>query len=242
MCIDLDATLSAPSGRPGPDGLPTAPRRSHGRATDFRLAVYRGLGALLVGLAGCAPRGPAPLPEDVERVLDEVETAIVDRAYDSAHSHVDYRFRLDEVLGDLWRSGSDADREDLERLTRGMFEDTSERHRERMIGKRMVRDLLKRGAREVWVESRPEGDGDLVWRYRLTRREDTWAITQREVRVSGVPSDSTRFWPMAQKQLAIRFGRPVTLRELTANLPSVMGTLRARAIRIPALHPPGEAP
>lgn len=194
---------------------------------------------VLIGVFGaCAPRGKALPTPDVVAVVDEVERAIVEGDYARAHSLVDYRYRLDEVLGELWRSGSEADREDLEALTRGMFEETSEKHRDRFAGRPMDRVLTSRSGLHLWVESRPHGDDGFAWRYRLTRRGTSWAITVREFKVSGAPNDSTRFWHMAQSQLMSRFGRPVTLREFTANLPSVMGTFKARSIRIPAMRRP----
>lgn len=196
---------------------------------------------ILTGLmTACAPRGKAIPRPDIVAVIDEVERAIVAGDFARAHESVDYRYRLDEMLGDLWRSGDDADRDDLERLTRRMFETTSESYLERFAGRPMERWLTSRSGPHLWVESGPRGDDGFVWRYRLTRRGTTWAITQREFRVSGAPSDSTRFWPMALKQLQNRFGRPLTLRELTANLPSVMGTLKARSIRIPSMNPPSQ--
>jgi hypothetical protein len=187
-------------------------------------------------LVACAPRGREVPPDAALLAIDAVERAIAARDWPAAHTLVDYRYRLDEVLGDVWRAGSRADQDDLEALTRGMFEDTSEAHLERFVGKPMQRSVTSRTGPHLWVESHPRGDAkSFVWRYRLTRRGDSWSITQREFRVSGMSSDSTRFWPMAQSRIATQFGRAVDLRELTANLPSVMGTLRARSIRIPAL-------
>jgi hypothetical protein len=196
---------------------------------------------VLTGVFGaCAPRGQAIPAPDILAVVDEVERAIVERDYGRAHALVDYRHRLDEVLGELWRSGSDADRDDLVGLARAMLEDTSEKHRERFAGRPMERRLTSRTRLHQWVESRPLDDEGFAWRYRLTRRGTSWAITVREFKVSGALNDSTRFWHMAQSQLTSRFGRPITLREFTANLPSVMGTFRARSVRIPAM--PGRTP
>lgn len=190
-------------------------------------------------LLGCAPRGKErPRPELVA-IIDEVERAIAAREFDRAHALVDYRYRLDELLGDMWRDGDEADRDDLVHLTQGMFEDTSENHRDRFVDRPMERTVVKRSGPHVWVESRPRGESGFAWRYRLTRRGDTWAITVRDFKVSAGQNDSTQFWHMARKHLTSQFGRPLTLREFTANLPSVMGTFKARSFRVPALRPTG---
>lgn len=202
--------------------------------TSLVLAVV-----LLSTLLGCAPRGKErPRPELVA-IVDQVERAIAAREFDRAHALVDYRFRLEELLGDMWRVATDADRDDLVRLTQGMFEDTSENHNERFVDRPMERTVVRRSGPHVWVESRPRGESGFAWRYRLTRRGDTWAITVRDFKVSAGLNDSTRFWHMALKHLTSQFGRPLTLREFTANLPSVMGTFKARSFRVPALAPAG---
>lgn len=215
----------------------------HGPDFDTRCDLTRAslvlVVVLLSTLLGCAPRGKErPRPELVA-IVDEVERAIAARDFERAHAHVDYRFRLEELLGDMWRDGADTDRDDLVHLTRGMFEDTSENHRERFVDRPMERTLERRSGPHVWVESRPRGESGFAWRYRLTRRGDTWAITVRDFKVSAGLNDSTRFWHMAHKHLTSQFGRPLTLREFTANLPSVMGTFKARSFRVPALGPEG---
>lgn len=212
---------------PAPEFLPRTDPRLKRRLLAFAFAGV---------LVGCAPRGREVPPDAALTAIDAVERAIAARDWPAAHALVDYRYRLEEVLGDVWRAGSRADQDDLETVTREMFEDTSEAHLERFVGKPMQRSVTSRAGPHLWVESHPKGDAkSFVWRYRLTRRGDSWSITQREFKVSGMSSDSTRFWPMAQSRIATQFGRAVDLRELTANLLSVMGTLRARAIRIPAL-------
>lgn len=194
---------------------------------------------LLSTFLGCAPRGKErPRPELVA-IVDEVERAIAARDFDRAHAVIDYRFRLEELLGDMWRDGAEADRDDLVHLTQGMFEDTSEKHRERFVDRPMERSIVRRSGPHVWIESRPRDESGFAWRYRLTRRGDTWAITVRDYKVSAGLNDSTRFWQMARKHLTSQFGRPLTLREFTANLPSVMGTFKARSFRVPALAPAG---
>lgn len=219
----------------------SAPARGHGTST--RTTTQLLLFACFAACLGCAPRGKAVPPPEVLAVVVEVERAMAARSWPSAHRLVDYRYRLEEVLGDVWSAGAPADQEDLEALTQRMFEDTSENYRDRWVGLPMQRTIMKRTGPHLWVESHPRGDAkSFVWRYRLTPRGTSWSITQREFMVAGTPSDSTRFWPMAQRQIANQFGRPVDLRELTANLPSVMGTLRARSFRIPDLPSSGSSP
>ncbi|HRE91326.1 MAG TPA: hypothetical protein PK095_19570 [Myxococcota bacterium] len=222
----LDATIAAGTG-PDRSRLPDLSRPA------LVLAVV-----LLSTLLGCAPRGKERPRPDVVAIIDEVERAITARDFSRVHAQVDYRFRLEELLGDLWRGGEDVDRDDLVALAQSMFEDTSEKHRERFVDRPMERVLVKRSGPHVWVESRPRGESGFAWRYRLTRRGDTWAITVRDFKVSAGQNDSTQFWHMARKHLTNQFGRPLTLREFTANLPSVMGTFRARTFRIPALAQP----
>lgn len=223
----LDATI--PCGT-----SPDSSRRRDLSRSALVLAV-----ALLSTLLGCAPRGKErPRPELVA-IVDEVERAIAAREFDRAHALVDYRFRLEELLGDMWRDGTDADRDDLVQVTQRMFEDTSENHRERFVDRPMERALVRRSGPHVWVESRPRGESGFAWRYRLTRRGDTWAITVRDFKVSAGLNDSTQFWHMARKHLTSQFGRALTLREFTANLPSVTGMFKARSFRVPALGPAG---
>jgi hypothetical protein len=198
------------------------------------LMVLSGLGS------GCVARSPrALMPLAAEAVLSRLEEAVTRRDYVVAHALVNYRYRLSEVLADLWSAGSDEAQESLVSQSQAMFEDTSERLREHFAGLALHHVVKRRDGPHLWVDSVPAGaKAAFAWSYRLTASEETWTITQREYRVSGTPSDSTRFWPMARKQIAARFGRPITLEELAANLPSVMGTMRVRAIRVPELPRP----
>jgi len=196
----------------------------------------------------CAPRGPEPLPAEVRAVLDEVEQALARRDFATAHRHVGFRYRLEEVLGELWRDGPEAAREDLVRRLAEMFDATSEKNRERYVGRARELRVLRRQGEHFWVESRvsaPDAHGKhFAWHYRLTPRGTTWAITQREYLVGGVPSDSTRYWPMAIRRISGLFGRTPTLSELAANLESVEGTMRIHRIQLPGSGsiPPRQAP
>lgn len=185
----------------------------------------------------CAPRGEEPPDEAVLAVVDGFEKALSVRDYEAAHERVDYRFRLAEGLGDIWEGGDEAAREDLVAATKAMMVETSERYRDKWVGRPMVRRLIAREHADVWIQSGPASDGGdgFAWRYRLARRGATWAITRRDFQVDGTPVDSTRFWPIALKQIATQFGRTPTLREFVANLPSVQGTAQMRRIRVPEL-------
>lgn len=183
----------------------------------------------------CAPRGDEPPTEAMLAVVDGFEKALTTKDYEGAHARVDYRYRLAETLGDIWEAGDESAREDLVAATQAMMVETSERYRAKWVGRPMVRRVIGHERAEVWIQSGPEGDGEsgFAWRYRLARRGATWAITRRDFLVDGTPVDSTRFWPIALKQIAAQFGRPPTLRELVANLPSVLGTAQMRRIRVP---------
>lgn len=192
---------------------------------------------LAVLLGACAPRGPAPVPDDVLAVVDAVESALVRGDKSEARRHVDFRYRLEEMLGDLWRAGPESAREELVRRMEEMFDETADGQEPHWAGHRMEREVLRADREHLWVESRPADSDDFAWQYRLTREGHRWAITQREYRVHEARSASTRFFPMARAQIAKQMGHPPNLEELAANLPSVMGTMRARSFRVPP--PPG---
>jgi hypothetical protein len=195
---------------------------------------------LLVGAAlssACVGRAPDdPTDGAGVRIVAAFEAAIAEQEFGPAHAAMDYAYRLDEVLGDMWRAGTDEDRDDLIGLSRGMLEDTTARYWSTCCaGRTMARSLERREGDDVWIKSEVVGDPKgFRWLYRLSRRGDGWRITQREYMDNHVlRSNSTRFWPMAIKKIASDFGRAPTLRELTANLPSVMGTIRSRVFRVP---------
>lgn len=218
---------SGPAVRPTEPAAP--PRRT---APKPRVSVW-----LAVWLGACAPRGPEPVPDDALVVVDALETALVRGDKAEARRQVDFRFRLEEALGDLWRSGPESARQELVRRMEQMFDETADGQQARWAGRRMEREQLRRDRNHLWVESRPADGEDFAWQYRLTRKGDSWAITQREYRVHGARSASTRFFPMARAQIAKQMGHPPSLEELAANLPSVMGTMRARSFKVPP--PPG---
>jgi hypothetical protein len=198
---------------------------------------------LFVGLAACVVAAGVGVwvltarGDDPEAVVVSFENAVEHDDLDAAHALVDYRYRLEEVLGDFWRSGTDADRDALVRLTQGMLTDTTGKHwPDCCRGRAMARRLMSAEADVAWVESRPEGEGalDFKWRYRLNRRDGAWRITQREYTRERAPSDSTRFWSMALKAVRQRLGKEPTLNEFQANLLAVMPELRVRTYVVPS--------
>jgi len=207
---------------------------------------------LVLCLVACAPRGPEALPESARSVIDAVESALARRDFATAHGYVDFRYRLAESLGDLWRGGPAEAQDDLVHRLEEMFDETSEAQRARYAGLPMLREVERREGRQLWVESRSARDDGAVtetkqargkgfaWHYRLIPRGTSWAITQREYLVDGMPSDSTRFWPMARNQIAEKFGRQPTLSELAANLEMVKGTMRIRRLTVPSLDGPAQ--
>ncbi|MFO0744067.1 MAG: hypothetical protein U1F43_00135 [Myxococcota bacterium] len=186
--------------------------------------------------AGCVARGPYdPSDGKAVGVVREVEAAIARGDLAGAHAAVDYRARLDEVLGDLWRSGSPEDQADMVAFSQVMFEETTRRYWGECCARALMAARVSRlDGDSVWVESSPaDSTTGFVWMYRLSRRGDTWRITQREYRDGrALRSDSTRFWPMAIRKIASQYGRMPTLRELTANLPTAMKTIRAKVYTV----------
>jgi hypothetical protein len=203
-----------------------------------RVAAYAVL--LAAGVGMWAVLRPASRGPDATIAAFEAALAAGDEA--RAHALVDYRHRLSEVLGPLFDAGPEADRAELERLTREMLVATSRKQWPTCCeGREMARRVMGEADRRpaptdevAWVVSRPADGADFRWEYRLHRKEGAWRITQREYTQDGILSDSTRFWPMARKAVARRIGREPTLGELTANLEAVKGDLRVRAIRVPS--------
>lgn len=192
--------------------------------------------ATMVAATGCVGRGPGdPSDGKAVAVVSEVEAALERGDFATAHRAVDYRARLEEVLGDLWRAGTPEEQADLVGFSQVMFEDTTRRYWDECCAHALMAARVSRlDGDSVWVESRPEGDRHgFRWMYRVSKRGDAWRITQREYRDDrALRSDSTRFWPMAIRKISGQFGRTPTLRELTANLPTAMKTLRARVYTV----------
>ncbi|MCC6621026.1 MAG: hypothetical protein IT385_07210 [Deltaproteobacteria bacterium] len=200
----------------------------------------RALAALAIcALGACVERAPDdPSNGQAVRLVREVERGLSRGDHGPALAAVDFEYRLAEVLPDLWPSGTAEERADLVALGSAMFEDTTARYWDMCCaGRDLVPRVARRQGEHVWVRSDAVGGPNgFRWLYRLTKRGDGWRITQREFQDDHVlRSDSTRFWPMALKKITSRFGRPPTLRELIANLPGVMGTIKARVIKVPDL-------
>ncbi len=193
---------------------------------------------LTVLAAACAERGgPRQTVEQLHHALRAEELGALDEL-------VDFRFRLREMLEEVWDAGSSTDRADAIELARGLFVATTERlWKTHYEGRRVTTWIArKEPGGHVWVESRAEGGSSppLTWSYRLTRSERGWRVTQREYAMGQARSDTSAFYPMALRRLGKEFGRMPTLAELNANLPSLVGRMKARRIKIPELSsPPG---
>ena len=166
------------------------------------------------------------------RVIKAVERAIDGGDLAAAHGSVDVEYRLAEVLGAFFTDGTEPERRDLEALTFEMFDRTTTQHWDECCrGRQMRLRFKKQVAGDVWIVSEPTGPDapKFAWEYRLSQRGGEWRITQRELRVDAIRSDSTRFWPMARRKIAELYGRDPTLAEFNANLPSIQGLLRKRS-------------
>jgi len=232
---------------PALDAKRAKPSRTRSSSPPLGISGIVAFWVAVCALSACTPRGEGAVPPEVEAVIARIEDAVDRRDYEAVHALIDYRYRLGEVLGEFWGSAPARAQDDLIALSKTMFEDTSERLREHFENKGMTHRLRRSEGPHILVESRPVATSNkdknrFSWSYRLTRTEGRWMITQRDYKVAGTPSDSTRFWPTARKQISARFGREVTFEEFVANLPSVMGTMRVRGIRIPDLPAKTQTP
>lgn len=189
--------------------------------------------------AGCVARGTHdPSAGEAVRAVERAQSRLDQDDFGPMHTAFDYDYRLEELTGDIWRSGSRADQDELVALGRTIYEDTTRKYwSECCAGAPMTASVARLDGEHVWVTSRaPQRAGEsfaFEWQYRLTNRGGTWRITQREFRdTHGRRSASTRFWPMAITKISSDFGRTPTLRELTANIPSMQGRLKARTVQI----------
>lgn len=176
---------------------------------------------------------PSMAPEDVVR---DVHMAV--RAGDMvrAHKHIAYEHRLEEVLGDVWRGGSDEGRRALVTQVKGMFERTSRRLWEEHVGDQaLVLSSRGEGPGPLWVEARLKGGGpdSFRWKYRLQRLEPGWRITQREAVIMGVSTDTGEFFRIVMRRLESSLGHAPDLQELVTGLPEWSGRVRKRVLKIP---------
>lgn len=191
------------------------------------------VGASLLASGACAPRGERPV--DVVRAL---HAAIDADDLERAATRVDFRYRVAEMLGDLFAEAPAADQDAAVALARQMFFDTTRAQwAPSFAGRPTTLAESRREPPHVWIEATASGDDrpEFVWIYRLTPHRGTWRVTQREYRSGPGRSDTTAFYPQAVRHLRVQLGRAPTLAELNANLPSLVGRLRARTIRIPEL-------
>lgn len=195
-------------------------------------------GALLA--VGLALGGP-----DAEDTVEELHRAVANGDITSASALVDYRYRLREVLGDVFDGAPEADKSAAVELAEQMFANTTETlWKTHYAGRPTTLRIVKREGAHVWVEALASGDGrpSFTWTYRVTQLEAGWRITQREYLSGPLRSDTTAFYPMAVRHLAKQLGRTPTLAELNANLPSLQGRMKARTFRVPELPKQARSP
>ncbi|MGM0578518.1 MAG: ABC transporter substrate-binding protein [Myxococcota bacterium] len=199
--------------------------------------MTKGSAAMLLAtlcLSGVGCRGGDGPAEVVRGLHEDVRAG----EFDAVHARFNYAWRLEEVLGDIWREAPVEEQERMLATSREMFEDTTRRYWDEEVGDRpfaLEREEGEDGAIHVTarVAGPEEGRPDFAWAYRLHRRGDRWRVTRREVVVDGVRGDTTRFWKTVVAALSRDLGRPPTLREVRANLPSWEGRIRARVYQVP---------
>jgi hypothetical protein len=194
------------------------------------------LAAIVLACQG-APPPSVPGPEEVVR---ELHGAIRAGDITRAHRHVAYEHRLEEVLGEVWRSGSAADRQGLVSQVQEMFERTTRRLWTEHVGaESLALNVEGNDPTVVWVEARLEKPDpkSFRWRYRLHRLAAGWKITQREAVVSGVPTDTGEFFRIVMRRLEAKLGHAPDLAELRAGLPEWRDRIRKRVLRVPTRAP-----
>lgn len=204
-----------------------------------------GLGwlALFAGFAACLP-APDAEPGPVETV-QALHAAIERGDLAAAHALYDFAGRYEEVLGDVWRAASDADRAQALEVGAALFDaSTRATWATHVVGRRLALTVRELRPDEVWVNASAEAPAGQVagpsfaWRYRLARQPAGWRIVQRESVTDGVSTDTGKFWSMVGGAIAKDLGRAPTLSELIANLPSYQGRVQARTFTVPELSAP----
>ncbi len=205
------------------------------RAYQFGLLAI----AAAVGVGVWLWSQPDPADDAIDTVV-QLHNAIAEANADAVRSIVDIQFRLEEMLGDVWTTAPEDDKAEAARQAQEMLDNTTRKLWTTHFATRQVTYKTRPGESPgvMWVEAHADGDDrpSFVWIYRLHQRENAetgWRVTQREYKINGMPSNTTRFYPMAIKQIGKRFNRRPTLAELNANLPSLQGKIRARHITIP---------
>ena len=172
-------------------------------------------------------------------MVRELHQALRAGDMERAHGHIAYGFRLEEVLGEVWETGTNEDRLGMITLVRGMFERTSKRLWKEHVGKGELQ--LKREGQDkepVWIEARLKGtfedEGAFRWRYRLHRLNGLWSITQREAVILGVPTDTAAFFRIATRRMGAKLGHAPDLGELVEGLPQWEGRIRKRVMKVPS--------
>ncbi|MCB9733075.1 MAG: hypothetical protein H6745_10735 [Deltaproteobacteria bacterium] len=198
------------------------------------MLTLAGVAALALASGACAPRSGGP----AVAVVEELEQAWQRGDRERVHDIVDFRARIEEMLGDVWRGAPPEDQDEAVDLARAMFDTTMERYWTSQYEGRPHQTRISRiDGPHVWVESRASGDGrsDFAWIYRVTSSQGRYRVTQRELKLGPVQSNTSAFYPLALKRIGQEYGRRPTLSELNANLPSLLGTMRERTYVVPDL-------
>jgi len=191
--------------------------------------------------AACVPRSDSSTAHVVERFHAAWRAGDLERL----HGLVDYRYRLEEVLGDVWAEASEADRELAVRQAREMLEDTTGRYwTTHFEGRTTTTRVTERDGPHVWIEVEATGGeaARFSWIYRLTRDGSQARISQREFTVGSMGSDTSAFYPLVLRRVGAELGRTPTLAELNANLPSLVGRIKKRSYTVPESPSRSEPP
>ncbi len=199
----------------------------------------RGLALALAGAwVACLP-APDAAPGPVATV-QALHAAIERGDFAAARRLYDFAARYEEVLGEVWRAGDDADRARALEVGAELFDgSTRATWNAYVVGRRLALTVREVGPGEVWVTADAEAaEGEpasqtFAWRYRLKRGDAGWRVVQREAVTGGVSTDTGRFWSMVGGAIARDLGRAPTLAELIANLPSYQNRVHARTFKVP---------
>src|SRR5690606_18465212 len=131
----------------GTDSVPSSRAHHYGRA----VATLAGVAALALGSRAYAPRSGGP----AVTVGTELEQAWQRGDRERVHEIVDFRARVEEMLGDVWREAPPEDQDEAVDLAKAMFDTTMERYWTSQYEGRPHQTRISRiDGPHVWVESR----------------------------------------------------------------------------------------
>ncbi|MEZ4269810.1 MAG: hypothetical protein R3F39_25915, partial [Myxococcota bacterium] len=159
--------------------------RSVGRVGRVAALLFLGVWAACLPAPDSAP-GPVETVQALHAAVERGDLA-------AARALYDFTGRYEEVLGDLWRDASDADRSRALEVAADLFDaSTRATWNAYVVGKRLVLTVRELGPDEVWVNASAEpapGKTALqtfAWRYRLKHDGASWRVVQREAVTDGV--------------------------------------------------------